>query len=82
VVLVSFLTAWVPALTRKRTFVTPAPPEPGHPRRVLSHGEAIWDQGMNAGQLERLRRARDLLVVVKGYDTAQTRLTCYSGGGP
>jgi hypothetical protein len=57
--------AWVPALTRKRTFVTPAAPEPEHPRRVLSHGEAIWDQGMNAGQLERLRRARsrDLLVV-------------------
>ena len=36
---------------------------------------------MNAAQLERLRRARDLLVV-KGYDTAQMRLTCYSGGGP
>ena len=34
---------------------------------------------MNAGHLERLRRARDLLAV-KGYDTEQTRLTCYSGG--
>jgi hypothetical protein len=35
---------------------------------------------MNAGHLERLRRARDLLAV-KGYDTTQTRLTCYSGAG-
>src|SRR5262249_31729746 len=33
---------------------------------------------MNPGHLERLRRARDLLAV-KGYDTEQTRLTCYSG---
>jgi hypothetical protein len=40
-----------------------APDEPGHPRRVLSLGEAMWDKVMNAGQLERLRRARDLLVV-------------------
>jgi len=33
---------------------------------------------MGTGHLERLRRARDL-VAVKGYDTEQTRLTCYSG---
>jgi uncharacterized protein len=33
---------------------------------------------MNLGHLERLRRARDLLAV-KGYETEQTRLTCYSG---
>jgi len=33
---------------------------------------------MGTGHLERLRRARDLLAV-KGYDTEQTRLTCYSG---
>ena len=32
---------------------------------------------MGTGHLERLRRARDLLAV-KGYDTEQTRLTCYS----
>jgi hypothetical protein len=57
-----------------------APDEPGHPRRVLSFGEAMWDKVMNAGQLERLRRARDLLVVTR-YDTAQTRLTCYSRAG-
>jgi len=33
---------------------------------------------MGTGHLERQRRARDLLAV-KGYDTEQTRLTCYSG---
>jgi uncharacterized protein len=54
-----------------------APDEPGRPRRVLSLGEAKWDKIMNPGHLERLRRARDLLAV-KGYDTEQTRLTCYS----
>jgi uncharacterized protein len=55
-----------------------APDEPGRPRRVLSLGEAKWDKVMGTGHLERLRRARDLLAV-KGYDTEQTRLTCYSG---
>ena len=55
-----------------------APDEPGRPRRVLSLGEGKWDKVMNPGHLERLRRARDLLAV-KGYDTKQTRLTCYSG---
>ncbi len=55
-----------------------APDEAGRPRRVLSLGEAKWDKIMNPGHLERLRRARDLLAV-KGYDTEQTRLTCYSG---
>jgi hypothetical protein len=55
-----------------------APDGPGHPLRVLSLGEAMWDKVTNAGQLERLRRARELLVV-KRYDTAQARLTCYSG---
>ena len=55
-----------------------APDEPGRPRRVLSIGEATWDKVTNPGHLERLRRARDLLAV-KGYDTEQTRLTCYSG---
>ena len=55
-----------------------APDEPGRPRRVLPLGEAKWDKIMSPGHLERLRRARDLLAV-KGYDTEQTRLTCYSG---
>jgi AAA+ ATPase superfamily predicted ATPase len=57
-----------------------APDDPGHPRRVLSLGEAKWDKVMNTGHLERLRRARDLLAV-KGYDTGGTRLACYSGAG-
>ena len=55
-----------------------APDEPGRPRRVLSLGEAKRDKVMGTGHLERLRRARDLLAA-KGYDTEQTRLTCYSG---
>jgi hypothetical protein len=55
-----------------------APDEPGRTHRVLSLGDAKWDKVMNPGHLERLRRARDLLAV-KGYDTEQTRLTCYSG---
>ena len=35
---------------------------------------------MDVRHIERLRRARDLLSV-KGYDTATTVLTCYSGAG-
>jgi hypothetical protein len=31
---------------------------------------------MNPGHIERLRR---VLLAVKGYDTEQARLTCYSG---
>jgi hypothetical protein len=57
-----------------------APAEHGRPRRVLSLGEAKWDRVMNLGHVERLRRARDLLAV-KGFDTQDTVLTCYSGAG-
>jgi hypothetical protein len=57
-----------------------APAEHGHPRRVLSLGEAKWDRVMSLGHVERLRRARDLLAV-KGFDTRDTVLTCYSGAG-
>jgi uncharacterized protein len=35
---------------------------------------------MGMRHLDRLRRARDLLSV-KGYDTAETWLACYSGAG-
>jgi uncharacterized protein len=49
-------------------------------RRILSLGEAKWGAVMGLRHLERLRRARDLLSV-KGYDTAETWLTCYSGAG-
>jgi AAA+ ATPase superfamily predicted ATPase len=54
--------------------------EPGRPRKILSLGEAKWDRVMDLRQVERLRRARDLLAV-KGFDTSATVLTCYSGSG-
>lgn len=54
--------------------------EHGQPRKLLSLGEVKWDQVMDARHVERLRRARDLLAV-KGYETRDTRLHCYSGAG-
>jgi hypothetical protein len=57
-----------------------APAEPGGPRKVLSLGEVKWDRVMDLRHVERLRRARDLLAV-KGFDTRNTVLTCYSGAG-
>src|ERR1700677_380333 len=57
-----------------------APAEHGRPRHILSLGEVKWDRVMDAGHLERLRRARDLLAV-KGFDTRDTILACYSGAG-
>jgi hypothetical protein len=57
-----------------------APAEHGRPRRVLSLGEVKWDRVMNLGHVERLRRARDLLAV-KGFNTQDAVLTCYSGAG-
>ena len=57
-----------------------APAEHGRPRRVLSLGEVKWDRVMSLGHVERLRRAQDLLAV-KGFDTRDTVLTCYSGAG-
>jgi uncharacterized protein len=55
-----------------------APAEPGKPRKVLSLGEAKWDRVMEHRHVDRLRRARDLLAV-KGFDTRETVLACYSG---
>jgi uncharacterized protein len=57
-----------------------APAHHGHPRRILSLGEVNWDRVMDIGHLERLLRARDLLAV-KGFDTRDTVLACYSGAG-
>lgn len=57
-----------------------APAEHGRPRKVLSLGEAKWDRVMDRRHVERLRRARDLLAV-KGFDTNDTVLACYSGAG-
>lgn len=57
-----------------------APAEPGHPRKILSLGEAKWDRVMDFRHVERLRRARELLAV-KGFHTRDTTLSCYSGAG-
>jgi uncharacterized protein len=57
-----------------------APVEHGRPRRVLSLGEVKWDRVMDTGHVNRLHRARDLLAV-KGFDTRDTKLACYSGAG-
>src|SRR6266487_1449425 len=57
-----------------------APAEPGRPRKILSLGEAKWDRVMDLRHIERLRRARDILTV-KGFDTRDTVLSCYSGAG-
>jgi hypothetical protein len=57
-----------------------APGEPGRPRKVLSLGEAKWDRTMDLRDVERLLRARDLLAV-KGFDTRDAQLSCYSGAG-
>jgi AAA+ ATPase superfamily predicted ATPase len=56
------------------------PARRGAPRQVISLGEAKWGKLMGVRHVERLRRARALLTV-KGYDTADTRLACYSGAG-
>ncbi len=57
-----------------------APADHGHPRKILSLGEAKWDRIMDQRHVERLRRARDLLTT-KGFDTRDTVLACYSGAG-
>lgn len=57
-----------------------APEDPQRKRRILSLGEAKWGQTMTIGHVDRLRRACDVLAA-KGYDTADTVLTCYSGIG-
>jgi hypothetical protein len=56
------------------------PARPEAPRQVVSLGEAKWGKVMGVRHVERLRRARALLTI-KGYDTTDTRLACYSGAG-
>jgi hypothetical protein len=53
---------------------------PDTPKRVLSLGEAKWGEIIGLPHLDRLRRARDLLSV-KGHNTTETVLACYSGAG-
>jgi AAA+ ATPase superfamily predicted ATPase len=57
-----------------------APLDHGRPRRILSLGEVKWDKPITSGHVSKLRRARDLLAV-KGFDTRETVLACYSGAG-
>jgi uncharacterized protein len=56
------------------------PARPGEPRQIISLGEAKWGKVMGIRHIERLRRARALLTI-KGYDTTDTTLACYSGAG-
>jgi uncharacterized protein len=57
-----------------------APAEHGQPPRVLSLGEVKWDRIMDQHDVERLRRARDLLTA-KGFAARDAVLACYSGAG-
>lgn len=57
-----------------------APARSDRPRRLLSLGEAKWGKVMTLAQVNRLRRAVQLLAA-RGIDTADTRFTCYSGAG-
>lgn len=54
--------------------------ERNRPRGVLALGEAKWGEVIGHHHLERLARARHLLAL-KGYDTTETILTCFSGAG-
>ncbi len=53
---------------------------PNEQRRILSLGEVKWGETMGHGHIARLARARDLLAQ-KGFDTRNTKLTCYSAAG-
>ncbi len=48
---------------------------------LLSVGEAKWNEVMGVPHLARLRRIRDLIAAGGRYETASTRLACYSGAG-
>ena len=54
--------------------------EQGQPP-LLAIGEAKWNEVMGIEHLERLSRIRDLVSSLKKYDTARTRLVCFSGAG-
>jgi hypothetical protein len=56
------------------------PARPEAPQQVISLGETKWGKVMGIRHVERLRRARALLTL-KGYDTTDTTLACYSGAG-
>jgi len=56
------------------------PAGPKESRRVLSLGEVKYGEVMGTPHVERLRRAASLLSL-RGYDTRDTVLACYSGAG-
>ncbi|QSB17418.1 ATP-binding protein [Natronosporangium hydrolyticum] len=55
-------------------------PDQAGARRILAIGEAKWGERVTTRHVERLRRARALLVA-KGYDAVGARLVCYGAGG-
>jgi AAA+ ATPase superfamily predicted ATPase len=57
-----------------------AAPEHNQPQRILSLGEAKWGEVMGQAHVARLTRTRELLSV-KGYETRNTMLACYSAVG-
>ncbi|GAA3441724.1 ATPase AAA [Planomonospora venezuelensis] len=48
---------------------------------LLVIGEAKWNDVMGMGHLDRLRHIRSLIAQGGRYDTASTRLACFSGAG-
>lgn len=47
----------------------------------LALGEAKWNDVMGAAHIDRLRHIRDLVTLAGRYDTAGTKLICFSGAG-
>jgi uncharacterized protein len=48
---------------------------------LLAIGEAKWGEVMGPAHIERLRLVNSLINAVGRYDTAQTKLICFSGAG-
>ncbi|WP_230882387.1 ATP-binding protein [Planomonospora sp. ID91781] len=53
----------------------------GRKAPLLLIGEAKWNDVMGMGHLDRLRHVRSLIARGDRYDTAPTRLACFSGAG-
>ncbi|WP_240956421.1 hypothetical protein [Micromonospora sp. HNM0581] len=57
------------------------PPFGDGPRPLLAVGEVKWGRTLGLADLDRLARARDLLVARPGLDARDTRLLLASGAG-
>jgi uncharacterized protein len=55
-------------------------PEDGKPP-LLAIGEAKWNDTMGISHIDRLRHIRDLIARAGRYDTAGTKLICFSAAG-